>query len=174
MTIRENADAMLHRTGLLDVLKGCGEATVVGSYAMDAMAWNDLDVYVALSDDFHEMVGAAMRAVQPVRFDGFCDAGRQFLGMETVITGERWNIDIWVRTAAEIEDVMEKNRAMKQRFDAYPEARQAMLDIKHALIARGMYGFDKGKRHYHSPEIYEAVLEKDVRTVEELLEMYPV
>ena len=38
----------------------------------------------------------------------------------------------------------------------------------------GMYGFDKGKRHYHSPEIYEAVLEKGVRTVGELLEMDPV
>lgn len=174
VTIRESADALLRKTGLMDVLNGYGEAAIVGSYAMDAMAWNDLDVYIALDGDFHEMAGAAMRAVQPVRFDGFCDAGRQFLGMETVITGERWNIDVWIRTVAEMEDALAKNRAMKRRFDAQPEARQAMLDIKRALIARGMYGFDKGKRHYHSPEIYDAVLEKGVRTVDELLEAYPV
>jgi len=176
MTIKESADELLRKTGLLDVLRRFGDPVIVGSYAMDAMAWNDLDVYIVLDSSYHEMAAAAMLAVKPCRYDGFCDrqTSAQFAGMETVITGERWNIDIWVRTLDEIKAAAAKNRAMKAQFDAQPEAREAMLRIKRELIARGMYGFDKSKRHYHSPEIYEAVLEKGVRTVEEMLERYPV
>lgn len=176
MTIRQSADALLAQTGLMDVLTGFGRAEIVGSYVMDAMAWNDLDVYVALEGDFHALAAAAMQAVKPVRFDGFCDAqtGNRFIGMETMATGERWNIDIWIREAREIDRALERNRAMKAQLDACPDAREAVVRIKQELIARGMYGLDKGKRHYHSPEIYEAVLERGVRTAEALLEMYPV
>ena len=176
MTIREQADVLLRQTGLLDTLRRFGEPVIVGSYAMDAMAWNDLDVYIDLAGDYHEMAAAVIAVLKPYRYDGFCDrqTGAQFAGMETVITGERWNIDIWVRSRSEIDAAVERNRAMKAQFDARPEVREAVLRIKQELIGMGMYGFDKGKRHYHSPEIYEAVLEKGVRTVGELLEMYPV
>ena len=176
MTIRESADALLAQTGLMDVLAGFGKAEIVGSYVMDLMAWNDLDVYVALDGDFYAMAAAAMQAVKPVRFDGFYDVqtGNRFIGMETMAAGERWNIDIWIREPGEIAEALERNYAMKARLEACPEAREAVVRIKRELIGRGMYGLDKGKRHYHSPEIYEAVLQRGVRTVEALMEMYPV
>lgn len=176
MTIRQGADALLAQTGLPEVLAGFGRAEIVGSYVMDAMAWNDLDVYVALEGDFHTLAAAVMQAVKPVRFDGFCDVktGNRFIGMETMATGERWNIDIWIRRPEQIDEALERNRAMKAQLDACPEAREAVVRIKQALIARGMYGLDKGKRHYHSAKIYEAVLEKGVLTVDVLLEMVPV
>lgn len=174
MTIREKADCLLAQTGLMDVL--CPhKAVIVGSYAMDLMTWNDLDIYVDIGEmsveKWFETVSGAVKAVQPTRIDGFQDAekGKFFLGMETMITGERWNIDIWGKTSGEIANALAENRAMKARFEADVQAREAMMRIKNALIGRKMYGFDKGREHFHSPEIYEAVLERGIRTPEAFL-----
>lgn len=175
MSIREQADLLLKRSALLQALEIHG-AQIVGSYAMDAMSWNDLDIYVETDQmsvsAWSELSARVIRAVQPVRIDGFQDAsaGKFFLGVETMITGERWNIDIWGKSKAEIADAVRRNRDMKARFDAEPDAREAMLRIKRALIEKKMYGFDKGREHFHSPKIYDAVLEKGVRTIEEFLE----
>lgn len=43
-TIRRNADRILYDCGLLDMLRECGTPHTVGSYQMDMMAWNDLDI----------------------------------------------------------------------------------------------------------------------------------
>ena len=43
-TIRRNADKILYDCGLLDMLRECGTPHAVGSYQMDMMAWNDLDI----------------------------------------------------------------------------------------------------------------------------------
>ena len=174
MTIREKADALLQRTELMDVLAPYG-AVIVGSYAMDLMTWNDLDIYVDSArldaEAWQDLTCAAVHALQPTRLDGFTDApkGVFFFGAETEADGERWNIDIWAKTAAEIADARAKNAAMQARFAADPAAKAAMIAIKQALIARKMYGFDKGKVHFHSPEIYAAVLDRGIRCVEDLL-----
>lgn len=42
-----NADKLLYDLGLLNELNNYGTPYIVGSYAMDLMAWNDLDVYVS-------------------------------------------------------------------------------------------------------------------------------
>jgi len=44
---KKQADILLYKMGLYNYLKGYGEPSVVGSYRMDMMAWNDLDIYVA-------------------------------------------------------------------------------------------------------------------------------
>lgn len=174
MTIRERADALLRQTALMHAVAPC-RAEIVGSYAMDLMSWNDLDLYVVsdgmTAETWTALTARVIAALQPSRIDGFQDAaqGRYFLGIETEISGERWNVDIWGRTTAEIADAQAKNRAMQARFAADAEARAAMLSIKRELIARKMYGFDKGAKHFHSPEIYDAVLEKGVRRAEDLL-----
>ena len=42
--IKEAADRILHTYGLLDLLRPLGTPHVIGSYRMDMMAWNDLDI----------------------------------------------------------------------------------------------------------------------------------
>ena len=37
---------------------------------------------------------------------------------------------------------------------------------------RNLYGFDKGKKHYHSKEIYDAVFREDIFTPEQFLATY--
>ena len=44
--IKDTADRILYECGLKRVLEKYGEVHIVGSYYIDAMAWNDLDVYV--------------------------------------------------------------------------------------------------------------------------------
>lgn len=180
MTIRERAQRLMDDTGLLSLLQRFGTPAVVGSFGMDLMTWNDLDIYVDIAgwnaDTWCAMAGEVTKALRPVRIDGFCDAAAQqyFFGAEMMHGGERWNIDIWGRTAAGIADAQRRCRDMKARFEAQPGAREAMMHIKAELIERKMYGFDKGARHYHSPEIYAAVLDEGVRSAAELLEIHPV
>ena len=50
-----------------------------------------------------------------------------------------------------------------------PELKNAVTEIKQNLIIRGLYGFDKGKKHYHSKEIYDAVFNKGILTTEQFL-----
>jgi hypothetical protein len=175
MRTEERADALLAQTALMEVLRPYG-AVIVGSRAMELMTWNDLDIYVDSAhldaEAWQDLTCAAMHALQPCRVDGFTDpaAGRYFFGAETEISGERWNIDIWAKTAQQIAVAKAENAAMKARFDVDLPAKDAMMRIKRALIERGMYGFDKGEKHFHSPEIYAAVLDAGVRTVEEFLE----
>ena len=174
MTIRETADALLAHTALLQALRP-HDAAIVGSYAMDLMSWNDLDIYVDIGEmsveKWNALAARVIMALQPVRIDGFCDAekGSWFFGTELIFGGERWNIDIWGKTAQQIEAALAQNRQLRARFDADAAARDAMLQIKRGLIERKMYGFDKGRVHFHSPEIYAAVLEKGVRSLEEFL-----
>ena len=42
--IKANADRILYEFGLLDRLNKIGNAHIIGSYRMDMMAWNDLDI----------------------------------------------------------------------------------------------------------------------------------
>ena len=44
MTIKEKADKLLCETGLLSVLRTYGEPHPIGSYRMDMMVYNDLDI----------------------------------------------------------------------------------------------------------------------------------
>ncbi len=44
MTIKEKADKLLHETGLCQELKKYGEPHPIGSYRMDMMVYNDLDI----------------------------------------------------------------------------------------------------------------------------------
>ena len=46
MTRKEQADYILYNCGLLKELNQLGTAHIIGSYRMDFMAWNDLDIDV--------------------------------------------------------------------------------------------------------------------------------
>jgi hypothetical protein len=141
------------------------------------MTWNDLDLYLQPTDsfDFHAMTADGLRILRPARFDGFTGSRGTFFGCETYITGQRWNVDIWVRSEEEIEQRTRYCLDLRQRIDANPNARQIIMEIKSGLTAAGMYGFDKHPvRHYHSHDIYSAVLEEGISTLDEFLQKHPV
>jgi len=177
MSIRNEADRLIRETGLLEILSRHGAPTITGSYFMNIMAWNDLDLYLQPGADFdpYAMIADLNAALRPFRLDGFVDDRSIFYGCETNITGVRWNIDVWIRSEERIAESLAYCRNILRRMDALPGAREAILSIKTDLIAKGMYGFDKHpSRHYHSRDIYDAVLNDSVRTTEEFLLKYPL
>ena len=175
--MRAQAEKLMEQTGLLSVLSAYGKVFVTGSCRMDMMCWRDLDLYIEDSPSVREnwflLVKDVLCALKPYRFDGIHKGNKLFLGCETDVSGERWNVDIWVRSKAEIDSAEEYCGGIVEKVQRHPELKDAIIAIKNALIGRKMYGFDKDpNRHYHSDEIYRAVLEENIRTPEEFLEKH--
>ena len=180
MTIREGADRLISETGLTELLQRYGDPYVTGSYYMDMMVWNDLDVYLRADEssfDIYGMIAAINAAMRPFRFDGIIQPEEKRLcyGFETRISGERWNVDIWIKDSESIHRSHDFCDSIVRRLENAPAKRQAVLDIKAGLIQMGLYGFDKDpRRHYHSHEIYSAVLEEDISSLAVFLERHPL
>lgn len=175
MDIYEKANELMHGYGLLDLLQKYGEAYIVGSYGMGIMTWNDLDFYIDKAglnaENYYGLASDILKNMRPNRFDGEFDLekGVAFLGFETRISGDRWNIDVWWKNQAEINDSKAYADDMVHRMRENPELKNAVMRIKQDLISLGLYGLDKGKKHYHSREIYRAVFLMGALTTEQFL-----
>ena len=180
MTIRERADDLLAQTGLMKTLLNHGDAHIVGSYITDLMVYNDLDVYTdsafLTADTYHALFCDLIQVLRPIRCDGFLDIEKStaFIGMETALTGERWNLDLWWKPADAIRAAETQARQMLSLMDAQPKLKTAALTIKRELCDRKLYGLDKGKKHYHSQMIYDAIFLEGIRSAEELLHKHPL
>lgn len=181
MKIRDEADRLLYGTELLRILEHYGKAHLVGSYRMDMMSWNDLDVNIERDDDPPREVLFALSTevsgtLKPYRFEGrrFPESGDLFFGCETDVTGSRWNVDVWFRKKADIAETEKYCDAVRRRVSGDPALGRAILRIKRELIRRKLYGPDKMPgRHYHSVEIYNAVFGGGILTCPEFLEKHP-
>lgn len=175
MTIYEKADELLHKSDFMSLLNKYGDAFVVGSYRTKIMTWNDLDFYIDNSkfspSQYYDLAGEILKRMIPTRFDGFLNVeqGAAFLGFETAIYGERWNIDIWWKHREEIESALLSEDKLVQQLKERPECKKAILEIKEELSRLRLYGFDKKKKHYHSKEIYDSVLFGNVLSAEQFL-----
>ena len=50
MPVQENASRFIRQSCLLEILQKYGAVTPVGSYRMQVMVWNDLDLYMDTAD----------------------------------------------------------------------------------------------------------------------------
>ncbi len=175
MNLYEKADDLMYHHGLLKLLQTYGEVSVIGSYTMGMMTWNDLDFYINQSDlnkqNYYHLTSDILQKTSPSHFNGDLDLkkGTAFLGFETDISGDRWNIDIWWKNKAEIDDSIAYAHMVTQLIQEKPELKKAVIKIKQDLIRLGYYGLDKGKKHYHSKEIYNAVFHEGILTTEQFL-----
>ena len=178
MTVYERADDLMYNHGLLKLLQKYGEIYIVGSYRMEIMTWNDIDFYLDQSgldaQNYYGLSSDIIREMMPCLFNGEIDIkkGVAFLGFETRISGDRWNIDIWWKDKTQIDASMAYANDIVHLIHKKPELRDAVINIKQELIARGLYGFDKGKKHYHSKEIYDAVFDEGIFTAEQFLAVH--
>lgn len=175
MVIQEKATAFLAKENIINILHKYGIPTIVGSYRMQIMTWNDLDFYMSLSDfdidHYYGLVKELINVLKPIRFDGICNPEKKlfFIGMEVLYDEERWNIDIWWKNESEIADSVSYANDLILQMQLHPELKDAVIRIKQELINRKQYGFDKGKVHYHSNEIYDAVFRKGILTEDQFL-----
>ncbi len=178
-TIREKADFILYEKGLLERLGELGEPHIIGSYKMDLMAWNDLDIDIENTnmslDKLYELTDYMIKAFHPKWYEAkeeITDEGKTvwFQGAEAVIEGELWNFDLWFFDRETIERAESYCDGTASRAAGIPGARESIIEIKQELLRRGLYGFGEGK--YISMDVYRAVLEQGVTSAEQFLKSY--
>ena len=172
---KQNANRILYEFGLLQKIEEIGKAHVIGSYRMDMMAWNDLDIDIENGtmslDKLYDLPIFIINTFHPVWYEAkeeVNDDGKRvwFHGFETMITGELWNVDLWFFDAATISkaeeycDNISSNTSQTQR--------DIIVSIKSELISRGVYSFEQ----YKSIDVYKAVLETNVKNVDEFLSLF--
>lgn len=172
---KSQADRILHEFGLLNKLEEIGVPHIVGSYRMDMMAWNDLDIdienYGMSVDKLYELSAFILDTFHPIWYEvkeEINGEGKKvwFHGFETMITGELWNIDLWFFDKDTIANAERYCDNIVQRTSQIQKER--IVQIKEGLITRGLYSFEK----YKSLDVYKAVLGNDVVNVEGFLELF--
>lgn len=169
------ADRILYEFGLFKKIEEIGNAHIIGSYRMNMMAWNDLDIDIendAMSlDKLYELSAFITNTFHPLWYEAKEEVdttGKRvwFHGFETTRTGELWNIDLWFFDKATISNaesycdniVQNTNQAQKT----------IIMDIKRELLKRGVYSFDQ----YKSIDVYKAVMEDGVKDIDEFLTLF--
>lgn len=173
---KNNANKLLYDFGLLDELNNYGTPYIVGSYAMDLMAWNDLDIYVSnesmSTEKLYELTSFILNAFNPVWYEAKQEVSDEktawFHGFETEILGELCNVDIWFFDKETITKALDFSKNIKQKLIATPELKEIVINIKQLLIENEQYGFDK----FLSMDVYTAVFEDNVKNYNEFIEKY--
>ena len=173
---KNNADKLLYDFGLINELKNYGTPNIVGSYAMDLMAWNDLDIYVSnesmSTEKLYELTSFILKTFHPIWYEAKKDViGEKtawFHGFETEILGELCNVDIWFFNDDTITKALDFSKNIKQNLLVNLELKEIIINIKQSLIANEQYGFDK----YSSMDVYKAVFEDSVNSYEKFIEKY--
>lgn len=169
---KETADYLLYDCGLLKELKKYGRPHMIGSYRMDMMAWNDVDIDVENQnmslEKLYRLTAFILEKFHPTWYEAKEERNSAgeivwFQGFETMVTGELWNFDIWFLSKKKIEDTERYCDGIARRASA--EQKEAIVAIKEALMERGLYSFER----YRSIDVYKAVVDMGIETVEQFL-----
>ena len=157
---KKNADKILYEYGLWNFLSKIGQPHIIGSYRMDLMAWNDLDLDIENSgmsrEKLYQLTSFVLDVFHPLWYEAkeeVNDEGKRvwFHGFHVLIDDELWNVDLWFFDTETIT-----------KAEAYCDG---ISRIKDALREKGLYGFYQ----YSSMDVYRAVLEFGVQDSEELI-----
>lgn len=169
------SDRILYEFGLYDELKKIGVPHIIGSYRMDMMVSNDLDIDVENDEmsleKLYELTSFVLKTFHPIWYEAKQELDAEgytvwFHGFEFQIEDELFNIDVWFFNRDTI--VKAEEYCYKIANQSTAEQKAIIISFKRELINRGLYRFDK----YTSMHVYEAVLEKHITDIEELLNFY--
>lgn len=172
---KKNAERILYEFGLLEKLQEFGIPHIIGSYRMDMMAWNDLDIDIENDtmslDKLHRLSAFIIDKFHPVWYEAkeeLTDDGKRvwFHGFETEVTGELWNVDLWFFNQETIWRAEHYCDAIAAK--ANTSQKKIIISIKNELIARKLYSFEQ----YKSIDVYKAVLEDNVQNTDEFLQLF--
>jgi hypothetical protein len=171
------ANQILNKHGLFKILKKYGTPFITGSYALELMTRRDLDISLE-TDDMTEKrlfqmggeIASAFKARRMLYLNEFVDKHPRlplglYLGAYTRIIGKdkEWCIDIWAMDAKQVN----QNRKIIAGFlAAMDENKRALiLETKNKSLEHPEY-----QHNFFSIEIYKAVTEDCIKTVEEFFE----
>lgn len=146
--IRENAVKLIREKKIEPMIAEIGELFYTGSYALDLMTWNDIDIQIALKKDLdpveelgkiflHFSKDPDIIETQMIHFKGDHKPTKPrgvYLGVQlnSPSCGGLWKIDFWVLQKSDIEE----NRQMIESYQAKlsPEARRLIIEMKAEMM----------------------------------------
>jgi hypothetical protein len=176
-SLHAEATELVYKRGLHDALSSFGAVFYTGSFALDLMAWPDIDISLQLKPFFHSIdkffeVGnrvAECDNVVSMKFHNFhkfpipeLPPGLYWNAKINRSTGPSWKIDIWSTD----KKAADENRRDMERIkkSLTQETRKLILDVKYSLIT------DEGRTPvlsgYH---IYQAVLVEGLKDREAIV-----
>lgn len=177
MTIEEQAKYILYDCGLLEELSRYGNPHIIGSYRMDMMAWNDLDIDIENEnmslDKLYHLSQFIIDKFHPTWYEAKEEINSEnktvwFQGFEAFIGNELWNVDLWFFDKDTIKSTEEYCNKIEAQVKEAPESKKQIIHLKKELIARKLYSFDQ----YTSIDVYNAVLNQHITDIENFLANY--
>ena len=177
MTRKEQADYILYQCGLLEELRKYGCPHIIGSYRMDMMAWNDLDIDIENEnmslDKLYRLSKFIIDKFHPIWYEAKEEINSEnktvwFQGFEAFIENELWNVDLWFFDKDTIKLAEEYCDKIVTQVKESPESKEQIIRLKKELLARKLYSFDQ----YTSIDVYNAVLNRHMKDIEDFLANY--
>ena len=171
------ADKILYEKGLWEKLCTIGTPHIIGSYKMDMMACNDLDIdveNVEMSiEKLYDLTKYILHIFHPSWYEAKEEINEEgkvvwFQGFETTIEGQLWNLDIWFFDKETILKAENYCDNIKKLSSEKIGSNECIIRIKQELRERNLYCFEK----YTSMDVYRAVLEQGIKNTDEFLEHY--
>jgi hypothetical protein len=171
-SIKKEADKILYGRGLINILNSFGIPHVHGSYSLDLMTWRDLDVYLEVDNisltDFFVLGERICNSFAPIKMSFRNELKAKTKGLPEglywgiYLGNERagaWKIDIWAVRLSECEQLLQYCSNIKRRLNS--EVSQRIMEIKSQCWQDPEF-----RRSYSSSDIYRAVLDNDVTSIE--------
>lgn len=173
----EQAYHILYDCGLLCELNKYGISHIIGSYKMNLMAWNDIDIDVENDNmslqKLHHLTNYILNNFNPTWYEAkeeIDEHGNKiwFHGFEFYLDYELWNIDIWFLDKVTINKAEKYCNDISEKVKNNEDLRTSIIKIKQELINRNLYSFDK----YTSLDVYDAVINKGVTNIDDFIKRY--
>ncbi|MBE9914862.1 hypothetical protein G8C92_12535 [Paenibacillus donghaensis] len=176
--LQAEAGEVAEELKLMDLLSRAGEPVRVGSSALGLMVWRDLDITVicprldkrvAAQIASELMLHAGVRELKFINDTGMWNTDPTYpdglyLGLKyKSLQGKEWKLDIWFVDEPDRQPDLGHLKTMPEQLT--PQRRESILRIKSIWAERAEYG--KTVRSY---DIYTAVLNDDVRTLDQFQE----
>jgi hypothetical protein len=173
VALKRDAAALLADTGLDALLRKHGKVAYVGSFALDLMAWPDIDVNMVLSGGqsitgFMRLFSAIAEIPGVTQISFLNTLDEQLVGRpQGLYAGVRlhrkvrWKVDLWCVAPSAIDEHQREMEDILADLDG--ESRAAILNAKFDLLTAGGRTLI-GSGHL----IYEAVLSKGLRRTTEI------
>lgn len=170
--IRKDAEDLLKKTNLVEVLSEFGEVKIGGSFKYDLMWGPDIDMVVVCKNPREMSVNALnkiveLRLAQKFEYGDFVKFKREnrpesyIVNMILPFSDQKWEAEIWFfeeypKSQAEMDELI-KNNLNK-------ENKEIILEMKRRRDSEGM-----NKYKINSAQIYKKVLIEGIKSFEELI-----
>jgi len=170
--LQTKANEIISKLNLLEFLNKYGEVHIVGSVITGLMTWPDIDIEVtnaelkldnqlAIAKYLIESM-AKQVCLQDYRVDNNPPSRPKglYLGVKYLyVDGTKWKIDIWLKEEKVAETFIESENLFKKLNNSN---KLIILNIKSVICDHPKY-----KKEIFSTDIYDAVLNNNVTTIED-------